>query len=325
MRAVVITGPGLPDVLELRDLPPPEPAAGEIRVRVHAFGINRADLLQRRGLYPPPAGVPRDIPGLEYAGVVDSLGPGVEKPAAGESVMGIVAGGAYAELVVTPAAHALPIPKRMSFEEAAAIPEAFLTAHDALEQAGVVAGEWVLIHAIGSGVGTAALQLTRARGARAIGTSRTPAKLERATALGLDAAIDVSAEPLVPAVRRSTGGSGANAALDLVGGPDFGATLESLALRGRVVLIGLTAGSRADVDLGIVLRQRLRIIGTVLRSRGLEEKTALARTFRRKVLPLFSAGRVRPVIDRVEPLERIREAHAYVESNANFGKVIVRL
>ena len=325
MRAVVITRPGPPEVLEIRDVPAPTPSAGEVRVRVAAFGINRADLLQRRGLYPPPAGAPKDIPGLEYAGEVDALGSGVEGVAVGDRVMGIVAGGAYAELVVTPAAHVLPIPKRLAFEQAAAIPEAFLTAHDALEQGGVAKGEWVLIHAVGSGVGTAAVQLTRERGARTIGTSRTKAKLERALLLGVDAGIDVTAEPIAAAVRRITGGGGADAALDLVGGPEFTATLESLALRGRVVLIGLTAGARADVDLGLVLRRRLRIVGTVLRSRSDEEKAALVKAFRRKVLSLLGSGRVQPVIDRVEPVERIREAHSYVESNANFGKVIVHL
>jgi putative PIG3 family NAD(P)H quinone oxidoreductase len=325
MRAVVITRPGGPEVLEIRDTPAPTPASGEMRVRVRAFGINRADLLQRRGLYPAPVGAPKDIPGLEYAGEVERLGPGVDGHSMGDRVMGIVAGGAYAELVVTPAAHSIPVPAGMSFSDAAAIPEAFLTAHDALEQIGASTGEWILIHAVGSGVGTAAVQLAGARGARVIGTSRTRSKLERAAALGLDAGIDMTSEGLVAAVRQITGGLGADAALDLVGGPDFAATLEALAPRGRVILIGLTAGSRAAVDLGIVLRQRLRIVGTVLRSRSSAEKTMLARSFREKALPLFMTNAARPVVDRVLPLERVREAHEYVESNANFGKVVVHI
>jgi NADPH:quinone reductase-like Zn-dependent oxidoreductase len=189
----------------------------------------------------------------------------------------------------------------------------------------VVAGEWVLIHAVGSGVGTAAVQLTRSRGARSIGTSRTSSKLKRALELGMDAGIDAAPEPLGDEVRRITGGSGANAALDLIGGSSFNATLDALALRGRVILIGLTAGPRAEVDLGLILRRRLRVVGTVLRSRTSEEKAALTEVFREGVLPLFAAGELQPVIDRVLPLLEVGPAHEHLEANANFGKVVVEI
>jgi putative PIG3 family NAD(P)H quinone oxidoreductase len=323
VRAIVIARPGGPEVLEIRDVATPAPGEGDVRVRVRAFGINRADLLQRRGLYPAPPDAPADIPGLEYAGEVHALGATVRGLAVGDRVMGIVGGGSYAEYVLTPATHVVPMPAAMSFEDAGAIPEAFLTAHDALEQIAVVSGEWVLIHAVGSGVGTAAVQLVRARGARSVGTSRTRAKLEHAAELGMDAGIDTTAEELVAAVKRITG-AGAHAVVDLIGGADFTASLKALAPRGRLIVVGLTAGSRAEVDLSLVLRQRLRIQGTVLRSRSKEEKTEITASFARDVLPLFAAKRAVPVVDRVFAFEEIREAHAYVETNANFGKVVVQ-
>lgn len=336
MRAVLITHPGGPEVLELRDVSEPQPAAGEARVRVRAFGVNRADLLQRRGLYPAPPDAPQDIPGLEFAGEVDAVGPAQDHPTAvppfrpeggpgaGAKVMGIVGGGAYAEYVVVPAEQLIPIPRGMEFAEAAAIPEAFLTAFDALERLAVGPGEWVLVHAVGSGVGTAAVQLIHARGARSIGTSRTPAKLERARAFGLDVGMDATAGDFAAAVRRATDG-GAHAVLDLVGGPGFRATLEAMRERGRLLLVGLTAGARAEVDLSLILRRRLRIEGTTLRTRGHSEKAALAAAFRQAVLPLFERGTLRPVLDRTVPLERVAEAHAYMESNAGFGKIVVEV
>jgi putative PIG3 family NAD(P)H quinone oxidoreductase len=306
----------------MSEVPLPLPAAGEVRVRVRAFGINRADLLQRRGLYPAPADAPQDIPGLEYAGVVDTHGTGVAGVSKGDRVMGIVGGGSYAVYLCTPASHLLPVPDAMSFEEAGAVPEAFLTAFDALEQLQVVSGEWALVHAVGSGVGTAALQLIRARGARCVGTSRSASKLTRAAELGLDAGIDVSSEDLVAAIRRITG-RGVNAVVDLVAGSTFGDTLKSLAPSGRAIIVGLTGGSKAEVDLGLVLRNRLRIVGTILRSRAMSEKTELCRSFKASVLPLFRERRLAAVVDRVFPFANVREAHEYVESNANFGKVVV--
>ncbi len=323
MRAIVIRQPGDPDVLELRDVPTPDTPPDHVRVRVRTFGINRADLLQRRGQYPAPSESPEDIPGLEYAGEVVELGQHVTGFAVGERVMGIVGGGAYAEYVVMPATHAVPIPSKLSFAEAAALPEVFITAHDALERLAVCAGEWVLVHAVGSGVGTAALQLVKARGARSIGTSRTAAKLERARSLGLDVAIDSDNEDFVEVVRRTTE-SGADAAIDLVGGPLFPRTLEALALRGRLVLVGLTAGSHAHIDLAVLMRKRLRVEGTVLRSRSTAEKTAVVQSFREQVLPLFAQNALEVVVDRVFSFDEVPAAHRYMEQNANFGKIIVK-
>ena len=324
MQAVVLKESGGPDVLRIEDVPVPEPAHSEIRVRVGAFGVNRADLLQRRGMYPAPPGSPADIPGLEYAGVVDAAGAGVEGPSVGDRVMGIVGGGSYAQYLVTPADHAIAIPDAYSIVEAAAIPEVFFTAHDALERIAVTSGEWVLVHAIGSGVGTAALQLIKARHARCIGTSRTAAKLQRAMELGLDEAIDSTADELVPAVRRITG-DGANAAVDLIGGSMFPATLASLALRGRLVLVGIAAGPKADVDLAVLLRRRLRVEGTVLRARSKKEKSEITASFREQVLPLLADKRVEPVIERVFPFDEVGAAHSHMESNAGFGKIVVEI
>ncbi len=238
--------------------------------------------------------------------------------------MGIVGGGSYAEFLVTPADHAIAIPDAYSIVEAAAIPEVFITAHDALERIAVTAGEWVLVHAVGGGVGTAALQLIKARQARCIGTSRTAAKLQRAMELGLDEAIDSTTDELVPAVRRITG-DGANAAVDLIGGAMFPATLESLALRGRLVLVGITAGPRAEVNLAVLLRRRLKVEGTVLRSRSTEEKSQVVASFREQVLPLLADKRVEPVVDRVFPFNEVAAAQSHMASNSGFGKIVVEI
>ena len=324
MRAVVLEETGGPEVVRIKNAPVPNPGPDDIRVRIGAFGVNRADLLQRRGLYPAPPGSPADIPGLEYAGAVEAVGANVEGLSVDDRVMGIVGGGSYAEFLIAPADHAITIPNVYSIVEAAAIPEVFITAHDALERIAVTDDEWVLVHAVGSGVGTAALQLIKARHARCIGTSRTASKLERAKELGLDEAIDSTADELVPTVRRITG-DGANAAVDLVGGVMFPATLEALALRGRLVLVGITAGPKAEVNLAVLLRRRLRIEGTVLRSRSTEEKSHITASFREQVLPLLADKRVEPVIDRIFPFSEVAAAHSHMESNSGFGKIVVEI
>lgn len=326
MRAVQIGEPGSPDVLRLGSERIPEPGRDDLRVRVHAAGVNRADLLQRRGLYPPPPGWPQSIPGLEYAGEVESVGAAVSLWKPGDRVMGLVGGGGYAEYVVTSEREAIPIPPALSYEEAAAIPEVFITAHDALfSQLGLGLGERLLIHAVGSGVGTAALQLARLAGATVIGTSRSGWKLERAVKLGLDVAIDTSKADFAEALAKETDGHGIDVVLDLVGGPYLEGNLASLAPRGRMIVVGLTAGRRADIDLGTLLRKRLLIVGTSLRARPIEEKIAATQAFQRGVLPLLSAGRVRPIVDEVFPLEDAAEAHRRMEANANFGKLVLGL
>ena len=325
MQSIVISKPGGPEVLVQEERPVPQPGPGEIRVRVHASALNRADILQRRGSYPAPPGAPADVPGLEYAGEVDAAGEGAGLWAVGNRVMGLVGGGGHAEYVVVHEREAIRIPQSLAWEDAAAIPEAFLTAYDALfRQLDLKMGERVLIHAVGSGVGTAAVQLAHAAGALTIGTSRTAEKLKRATELGLEVGIDTSTEDLAEAVNQATYGSGVQAVLDLVGGTLFEASLRVLALRGRLIVVGTTGGAKAEIDLGLLLRRRLQLFGTVLRSRPLEEKIALAREFSRSVLPLFSSGRIRPVVDTVFPFSEIRAAHERMERNESFGKIVLK-
>ena len=325
MKAVVIARPGGPEVLELREVPAPRPGVREILVRIRAAGINRADILQRMGRYPPPPGAVADVPGLEYAGEVTELGAGASAWKVGDRVMGLVPAGAYAELVAVSEAVAIRVPAGWTFEAAAAVPEAFITAHDALfGQMGLRAGESVLIQAVGSGVGTAAVQLAKAFGAQTFGTSRKPEKLARARELGLDVAIDSSREDVAEVVKRKTGGRGVDVVLDLVGGPALAGTIAALARGGRMIVVGLSGGRSAPIDLGAVLSKRLTIVGTVLRARTLEEKIAVTADFAREVLPLLEAGMVRPVLERSFRMADAPAAHRRLESDAVFGKLVLR-
>ncbi len=319
MRAICISTFGGPEVLGLADVPRPEPGPDDLLVEVRAAGLNRADVLQRRGHYPPPAGVREDVPGLEFAGVVREVGAAVVEWAPGDRVMGLVSGAAYAEYVTVHALHAVPVPAAWSFEEAAAVPEAFLTAHDALTQGRLEDNDAVLIHAVGSSVGTAALQVAKALGGSVAGTSRTAAKLTKAGSMGLDHPILVDGEFAPPAAFRDW----ANVVCDLVGGSYFAGTIAATAARGRIVVVGLTAGRTASVDLGHLLRKRLTVIGTALRARSVEEKTAVVRSFREIVLPMFERGAAHPVLDRVFPMTAAPEAHRYVEANQNFGSIVL--
>ena len=323
---MVITEPGEPDVLQVQGRPVPSPGPGQIRVRVRAAGVNRADLLQRRGLYPPPPGWPEEVPGLEYAGEVDATGRGAELWSPGDRVMGLVGGGGYAEFVVVHEREAMAIPDQLSFEEAAAIPEVFITAHDVLfTQLSLEMGERLLIHAVGSGVGTAGLQLAKAAGVTVFGTSRSAWKLERAAELGLDLAIDTSKEDFSEVVSRETEGEGVNAILDLVGGSYLAGNIRCLAPRGRLIVVGLTAGRTAELDMGLLLRKRLSIVGTSLRMRDLEEKIAAAEALEVHFGKLLADARLRPIVDRVLLLEEAAEAHRLMEENSNFGKLILSI
>jgi NADPH2:quinone reductase len=324
MKAVVITEPGAPAVLRLQDVPDPEPAAGEVRVRVEATAVNRADLLQRQGHYAAPPGWPADIPGLEYAGVVDVVGPNVAVWSPGDRVMGLVGGGGYAEYVVVEADEALAVPDTLTTTEAAAIPEAFITAHDALRaRLGVRPGETLLVHAVGSGVGTAALQVAKAWGATVFGTSRSAWKLDRARDLGLDLGIDTSGTEFAEAVLAATGGRGCQAVLELVGGDYVEGDLRCVGMLGRIAVVGLTGGRAAQVDLGALLRKRVTLRGTVLRSRPAVEKAAAARAFSEDLAGPLARGRIGPVIHEVLPMGDAARAHELVESNVTFGKVIL--
>jgi NADPH:quinone reductase len=324
MRAISITKPGGPDVLALVERPDPEPSRGEVRVRVRATAVNRADLLQRMGMYPAPPDAPPDIPGLELAGEVDAVGPGVQRLRIGDRVFGLVGGGGYAEHAVSHERALAKIPDGMSFEDAAAVPEAFITAHDAMvTQAGLRGGETLLIHAVGSGVGTAAAQLGRALGARVIGTARTADKLERARELGLDVGIVPTGAGAFADAVRAAAPDGADVVLELVGGSYVAEDLRAVSVLGRIVLIGLMAGARTEVDLGLVLRKRVRVLGTVLRARPLEEKIAAVRAFEAQVVPLLARGLVKPIVDIVMPLADAARAHERMASNVGFGKIVL--
>ena len=303
-------------------------ARAKTRVRVRAAGLNRADILQRLGRYPAPAGYPQDIPGLEFAGEIESIGEDARAWTIGDRVFGITGGGAQAEYVTVPDSNLAPVPDNLNWVEAASIPEVFMTAHDALfSQCGLQIGERVLIHAAGSGVGTAASQLVKAAGAVAYGTSRTSEKLERAKEFGLSESIAVGNDPsvFVAAVQSWTNGTGVNVILDLVGAAYLKSNLDALATLGRLIFVGTTSGSKAEIDYGIVMRKRLRVLGTSLRTRAIEEKAIATRLFTQHVVPLLANGSVRPVIDSVFRIEEVREAHKRIESNETFGKVVLTI
>jgi putative PIG3 family NAD(P)H quinone oxidoreductase len=328
MRAVVITAPGGVEVLELRDVARPAPSYGQVLVRVHATALNRADILQRQGRYPAPSDAPADIPGMEFAGEVAELGAGVTRWAIGQRVFGIVSGGSYAEYLVSHERMLAEIPSKLSYVEAAAVPEAFITAHDALvTQASLRASERVLIHAVASGVGLAAVQLVRALAAIPYGTARGKGKLDRAREYGLEdgwAATDDFTE-LSSLAKRWSGRKGMNVVLDLVGGAYFPASIEVMAPLGRLMLIGTMAGREATIPLGRVLAQRITIRGTMLRNRAIEEKIAATRAFEEQVVPLFERGILRAVVDSELPLSEVRAAHTRMESNETIGKTVLRV
>jgi putative PIG3 family NAD(P)H quinone oxidoreductase len=324
MKAVIITRPGGVEVLEIQERAKPEPGVGQIRVRVRASALNRADLMQREGNYPVPPGVPADMPGMEYAGEVEALGASASMWKNGDRVMGIIGGAGQAEYVCVHEREAMPVPRGMAWEDAGAIPEVFLTAYDALfNRLAISTGETVLIHAVGSGVGTAGLQIARAAGARVVGTARSPDKLERAKKLGLDVAIDSSRGDWAAQVESAIGAEQVDALLDLVGGNYLEGNLRVLTLRGRMVVVGLTGGASSPFNMSVLLRKRLTIVGTMLRSRPLEEKIALARDFSERGVPLFESGQLKPVVDRVFGFDEIRAAHQLMESNDTFGKIVL--
>jgi NADPH:quinone reductase len=328
MRAVVVAQHGGVEGLEVREVARPVALGDRVRVRVHAAALNRADLLQRRGHYPAPPGAPTDILGMEFAGEVEQVGADVRAWRVGQRVFGITGGGAQAEYVVVPENTLAAVPDNLTWAQAAAVPEAFITAHDALFTQGRLAmGERVLVHAAGSGVGLAALQLACAAGAHTCGTARTAAKLERAREYGLDEAFTVGDDPqaITDAVRAWTNGAGVHVILDLVGASYLAANLDALAVRGRLLLVGTMGGAQAPLNYGTVMGKRLQIIGTVLRARSTEEKARATRLFATHVTPLLARGTVRPVIDRTYPLAEVRAAHERLEHNESFGKIVLLL
>ncbi len=326
MKALRILRPGSLEGLELADVPEPVVGPADLLVQVHAAGLNRADLLQVLGRYPPPKDAPQDIPGMEYAGTVVATGPRALRFQPGDRVMGLVGGGAFAERLVTQEREALPIPERLNFEAAAAVPEAFLTAFDALVlQGGLRPHARVLVHAAASGVGTAALQLVHTFRGDAIGTARSAEKLERCRDLAPFHPVTVEkGEPrFADRVLALSDGRGVDIVLDLVGGRYLAESLACLALKGRLVQVGTLDGSAAELDLRQLMARRAQVVGTLLRSRPLEEKIALARSFEAQVLPDFASGALRPVVDEVLPVHSIRTALERMSSNASVGKLVL--
>jgi NADPH2:quinone reductase len=326
MKALRIVHPGSESGIELADAPELTPGPADILVAVHATALNRADLLQVLGRYPPPPDVPQDIPGLEYAGTVLAVGANVQRYKAGDRVMGLVGGGAFAERLVTQEREALRIPEKLTFDEAAAVPEAFLTAFDALVlQGGMRPHARVLIHAVASGVGTATLQLVQAFRGEAFGTGRSAAKLDRCREIApFHPLLVETAEPrFAERVLALTSGHGVDVVMDLVGGRYVGESLACLASRGRVVEVGTLDGAKAELDLRQLMGRRAQVVGTLLRSRPLEEKIRLARAFEAQVLPDFDSGLLRPVVDRVLPIREVRQALGHMAANASVGKLVL--
>ena len=326
MQAVWISTYGGPEVLEIRTVGKPLINDEQVLVRVRASSLNRADLLQRQGKYPPPPGFPAEIPGIEFAGEVAEIGSSVRRWKPGQRVFGLIGGGAHAEYVVTYEHLLAEIPASLDWAQAAAVPEVFITAHDALwTQANLRPGETVLIHAVGSGVGLAAVQLSRAIQAIPYGTSRTANKIDQAKPLGLEDGLVLrqAFDDLPAATEKWTSGKGINVLLDLVGGPYVKASQKTMAQHGRMMLVGTVAGGSYELDARYVMSKRLQIRGTVLRARSLEEKMAATRLFAAEVVPLLARGVLKPNVDSVFSISKISQAHQRLESNETFGKVVV--
>jgi putative PIG3 family NAD(P)H quinone oxidoreductase len=324
MKAILL-GSDDARTLAWSESPAPVPGPDEVLVAVHATAVNRADLLQRRGFYPPPPGE-SEILGLEAAGVVAAVGARVSGWRVGDRVCCLLAGGGYAEQVAVHQAMLLAIPPALDFRQAAALPEALYTAFvNLVLEAGLAAGERALIHAGASGVGTAAIQLARHRGAEVFVTAGSTEKIERCVALGARAGIDYKREDFAERVAALTGKEGVDVILDCVGGQYLARNLASLRARGRLVVIGLMGGTQAEIDLALVVRKRLRVVGSVLRSRTLAEKIAITRAFEAEVWPAVASGAIRPIVDAVYPIADAAAAHDYVAANKNFGKVVLEI
>lgn len=325
MRAVVLREHGGPEVLVITESADPVPGPEEVLVRVHATALNRADLLQRMGMYPNPFPADDEIPGLEFAGEVVSCGPRVLMWRPGDRVMGIVSGGAYAEKLVIHERQAMEVPAGMSWTDAAAIPEVFITAWDALVvQGGLTSGRWAMVHAGASGVGTAAIQICRAIGARVIVTC-SAGKVQACRGLGADVVVDYGSQDFVEAAREATGGAGVDVVLDVIGGEYVEKNVAALAVKGRIIQVGVMAGKPLPFNIGLLLGKRATITGTVLRARPAEEKIAISRQFAAEMLPLFSTGALRPVVDSVYAFADVAEAQQRMASNANTGKIVLDL
>jgi putative PIG3 family NAD(P)H quinone oxidoreductase len=323
MRAVVITSPGEPDVLKLTEVPDPAPGPGEVLVDVAAAGVNRADVLQRMGFYPPPPGAPA-YPGLECSGRISALGAGVTVWQPGDEVCALLGGGGYAEQVAVPQGQLLPVPGGVSLIDAAGLPETACTVYATVfQQARLTPGETILVHGGAGGIGTMAIQLAKSFGARVICTAGTPVKLERCIELGADLAVSYAREDFVSAVDVFTGGRGADVILDIVGGPYLARNVTALATGGRLLVVSTQGGTSAELDLQMLMRKRASILASTLRARPLPEKAAIVAGVREQVWPLISAGRVRPVIDRALPMADAADAHRQLDEGTHVGKILL--
>ena len=323
MTAIGITSPGGPEMLAPQERPVPRPGEGEILVRVVAAGVNRPDVAQRKGLYPPPSGV-TDIPGLEIAGVVAVCGPGSRRWKPGDQVTALVSGGGYAQYCVAHETHALPIPSGLTATEAAAIPETFFTVwHNVFERGGLKAGETLLVHGGSSGIGTVAIQLAKAFGARVITTAGSAEKCDACRRLGADVATNYKTEDFVSFTKSATGGTGAEVILDMVGGDYIERNYEAAAVEGRIVQIAFQGSPRANVDFRRIMLKRLHHTGSTLRSRSVPDKAAIAQAVERNVWPLIAAGKVRPIMDSIFPFREAAKAHARMESSVHIGKIVL--
>jgi len=325
MRAIEITRPGGPEVLQLVERPTPKPGPGELLIRVRAAGVNRPDLLQRMGKYPPPAGA-SDLPGLEVSGVVEAAGPGVEHAAVrpGDAVCALLAGGGYAEYVAVPVEQVLPLPAGMDPVAAAGVPETVFTVWtNVFERGRLAAGERFLVHGGASGIGTTAIQLAHARGATVFATAGSGEKCAACLRLGADRAINYREEDFAEVIRAATGGRGVDVILDMVGGPYVAKNIESLAPDGRLVYIAFLQGARVEVNLATIMMKRLTLTGSTLRARSVAEKGRLAREVEREVWPLFVSGAIKPCVHATFPLEQAADAHRALEAGDHVGKVIL--
>ena len=323
MRAVEIGDPGPPDALRPVTRPTPRPGPGEVLVRVAAAGINRADVMQREGRYPPPPGA-SDLPGLELSGTVAAVGPEVDAVVVGDDVCAIVSGGAYAEYCLVPAPQCLPVPEGVSLADAAALPEAYCTVWtNVVDRGRLRAGESFLVHGGSSGVGTAAIQLARRLGARVFATAGSAAKCAACVDLGAERAVNYREEDFVAACRDATGGRGVDVVLDMVGAPYLGRNLAALAIEGRLVVIAVMAGAEAEVNLLDFMSRRLTLTASTLRSRSVSQKAEVGRAVREHVWPRFAAGELRPVIHATWPLAEAAEAHRVLESSVHVGKLLL--
>jgi putative PIG3 family NAD(P)H quinone oxidoreductase len=323
MRAVVITSPGEPDVLKLTEVPDPGPGPGEVLVDVAAAGVNRADVLQRMGFYPPPPGAP-PYPGLECSGRIRTLGAGVTVWQPGDEVCALLGGGGYAEQVAVPQGQLLPVPDGVSLIDAAGLPETACTVYATVfQQARLTPGETILVHGGAGGIGTMAIQLAKSFGARVICTAGTPAKLERCVELGADLAVSYARDDFVSAVDVFTGGRGADVILDIVGGPYLARNVAALATGGRLLVVSTQGGATAELDLQALMRKRASILASTLRARPPAEKTAIVAGVREQVWPLISAGRVRPVTDRTLPMADAADAHRLLDEGTHVGKILL--